>query len=227
MKIAGNTATTAGHDGHAAAGIGGADAAGPAPGLDLAATGDDGEVEGPTGGSGATPSPSLHPRAASMHTGSFDSNLHGGAGGGGRRPGGPVIVGVAGASGSGKTSIAELIAGRLTGCQRVLSISSDNYYKTLGPGVDASEYNFDHPSSIDFDLLADNLECLRRGDDCEVPNYDFVTHKRTDKTTHVCGKSTSVIIIDGIFALWAPRVRSQCDVTIFCSEDLDICLARR
>jgi len=141
--------------------------------------------------------------------------------------GGPVIVGVAGASGSGKTSIAELIAGRLTGCQRVLSISSDNYYKTLGPGVASAEYNFDHPSAIDFDLLADNLECLRRGDDCEVPNYDFVTHKRTDKTTHVCGKSTSVIIIDGIFALWAPRVRSQCDVTIFCSEDLDICLARR
>lgn len=138
----------------------------------------------------------------------------------------PVIVGVAGASGSGKTSIAELIAARLRG-GHVLSISSDNYYKTLPPGTDPAQYNFDHPSSIDFDLLADHLQKLRNGEDVEVPHYDFATHKRTGETTHVEAKATSVIILDGIFVLWADRVAAQCDLTIFCSEDLDVCLVRR
>jgi Phosphoribulokinase / Uridine kinase family len=138
----------------------------------------------------------------------------------------PVIVGVAGASGSGKTSIAELIAARLHGgC--VLSISSDNYYKTLPPGTDPSNYNFDHPSSIDFDLLASHLEKLKAGEDVDVPHYDFATHRRTGETTHVDAKKTSVIILDGIFVLWAEKVAATCDLTIFCSEDLDVCLVRR
>lgn len=144
-----------------------------------------------------------------------------------RRRAAPVIVGVAGASGSGKTSIAELIAGRLEG-PRVVSISSDSYYKTLPPGTDASHYNFDHPQSIDFDLLAEHLEKLRNGIDIEVPHYDFKTHRRVpEKTTHVSGRHTSVVIVDGIFVLWHQGVRSQCDLTIFCTEDMDVCLARR
>lgn len=138
----------------------------------------------------------------------------------------PVIIGVAGASGSGKTSIAELIAARLHG-QSVLSISSDNYYISLKPDEDPTEHNFDHPSSIDFDLLADHLEQLRHGKDVDVPHYDFVHHCRTAETTHISGASTAVIILDGILVLWADRVRAQCDMTIFCSEDLDVCLARR
>jgi len=60
-----------------------------------------------------------------------------------------------------------------------------------------------------------------------VPNYDFVHHRRTDKVTHVSGAATTVIIVDGIFVLWAERVRAQCDVTLFCLEDMDVCLARR
>jgi uridine kinase len=139
---------------------------------------------------------------------------------------GPVIVGVAGASGSGKTSIATLIAERLAGI-RVAPVSCDSYYKSLGPGVDASEYNFDHPSSIDFDLLAEHLRALRAGGDVAVPAYDFVTHRRTDATTLVSGRTTDVVILDGIFVLHAEGVRTQCDVTIFTAEDLDICLARR
>ena len=139
---------------------------------------------------------------------------------------GPCIIGVAGASGSGKTSIAELIAARLEG-QNVCSISSDNYYKSLEEGTDADEYNFDHPGAIDFDLLADHLESLRQGKDVEVPDYDFVLHRRTSKKTRIAASTTSVIIIDGIFILWAARVRAQCNLTIYCSEDLDICLARR
>lgn len=171
----------------------------------------------------AASSPAVHAaRAASLANRAPSVDL----GAAHHRRGGPVIIGVAGASGSGKTSIAELIAARLTG-QRVLSISSDNYYKSLGPGVESGDYNFDHPAAIDFDLLADQLEHLRRGEDVEVPNYDFVHHRRTDKTTHVTGSAVSVVIIDGIFVLWAERVRQQCDIRVFCSEDLDVCLARR
>jgi len=132
---------------------------------------------------------------------------------------------VAGASGSGKTSIAELIAARLHG-GRVLSISSDNYYRPLN-GADASNYNFDHPSSIDFPLLAQHLEKLRQGEDVHVPHYDFATHSRTSTTTHVRAAETTVVIVDGIFVLWATDVADQCDLTIFCSEDSDVCLARR
>jgi uridine kinase len=91
----------------------------------------------------------------------------------------------------------------------------------------AASYNFDHPSSIDFDLLADHLEQLRSGQDVEIPTYDFVHHRRTDKTTIVSGSQTHVIIVDGIFVLCAERVRLLCDVTIFCTEDMDVCLARR
>ncbi len=91
----------------------------------------------------------------------------------------------------------------------------------------AASYNFDHPSAIDFELLADHLEKLRAGEDAYVPNYDFVHHKRTDKTSFVSGSETSVIIVDGIFVLCAERVRMLCDLTIFCTEDMDVCLARR
>lgn len=60
-----------------------------------------------------------------------------------------------------------------------------------------------------------------------MPHYDFATHRRTGETTAVEAKATSVIILDGIFVLWADRVAAQCDLTIFCSEDLDVCLVRR
>jgi hypothetical protein len=99
--------------------------------------------------------------------------------------------------------------------------------RTLPHDANPADYNFDHPSSIDFDLLADHLERLRGGQDVDVPHYDFATHSRTGETTHVVARATSVIILDGIFVLWADRVAAQCDLTIFCSEDLDVCLVRR
>ena len=61
----------------------------------------------------------------------------------------------------------------------------------------------------------------------QVPTYDFVHHRRTGTTTRICGSTTAVVILDGIFVLWSERVRNVCDFTIFCVEDLDVCLARR
>lgn len=80
---------------------------------------------------------------------------------------GAIIVGVAGASGSGKTSISQLIEQRLTG-PVVVSISCDNYYKSLGHDVDSTNYNFDHPGALDFDLLAEQLAALRQGLDVSI-----------------------------------------------------------
>lgn len=109
-----------------------------------------------------------------------------------------------------------------------MAISSDSYYKSMPAGTDPAAYNFDHPSSIDFDLLAQHVAALRRGEDIEVPHYDFRTHRRLEgQTMRVSGRESSVVIIDGIFVLWARQVAEQCDMTIFCVEDPDVCLARR
>jgi uridine kinase len=139
---------------------------------------------------------------------------------------GPIIVGVAGASGSGKTSIATIIAERLAPT-RVASISCDSYYKSLTHDSEPGNYNFDHPGAIDFDLLASHLEGLARGEDVEIPTYSFTTHSRLSETVRISGSHTDVVIVDGIFVLHQEIVREKCDVTIFTAEDLDICLARR
>lgn len=139
---------------------------------------------------------------------------------------GPVIVAIAGASGSGKTSIASMIANRLQG-GGVLTISCDSYYHSLPKDIAAEDYNFDHPDALDLDLLGLHLAALKNGQNIQVPVYDFTTHKRLETTTFIDAKSTSVVIVDGIFALWADAVAKHCDIKLFCSESLDICLVRR
>ena len=99
--------------------------------------------------------------------------------------------------------------------------------RTLPKDADAAQYNFDDPAAIEFELLAHHLSQLRAGQSIDVPVYDFATHMRTGRTIHVDARSTPVILVDGIFVLWADDVAAQCDLTVFCSEDLDVCLARR
>lgn len=142
----------------------------------------------------------------------------------------PVIVGVAGASGSGKTCIASLIAERLP--LKVVSISSDNYYFGIPAGVDASQFNWDAPAALDFALLASHLRALGRGEDVRVPHYDFARHARAEGdevecTTFISARETDVVILDGIFVLAVEDVKNACDLTLFTTEDLDVCLARR
>ena len=142
----------------------------------------------------------------------------------------PIIVGVAGASGSGKTSIATLIREALHGSLNIVAISMDNYYKGLPSGVDASSYNWDHPDALDMELLARHLRALHAGDDIAVPHYDFTLHERGTKPsdcTYISAADTDVVILDGIFVLAVAPVRAACDLTLFTLEDLDICLARR
>ena len=142
----------------------------------------------------------------------------------------PVIVGVAGGSGSGKTCIATLISqSRALQGVRVVSISSDSYYKGLLPGVNAAENNWDHPAALDLELLAAHLQDLRAGRSIRVPEYSFVEHARMpDAAAHfVSAADTDVVIVDGIFVLHDEGVRTACDLTLFTVEDLDVCLARR
>lgn len=136
----------------------------------------------------------------------------------------PIIIVVGGASGSGKTTIAQELQKHLPH-HKVDSISQDSYYRSLPEGTDASTYNFDHPEAIDFDLVVQHLKDLAKGKDVEVPKYDFTTHKRLEGTRLV--SKPSVVILDGIFTLSIPSVRRNCDLTVFTLEDLDICLARR
>jgi uridine kinase len=146
---------------------------------------------------------------------------------------GPVIVGVAGASGSGKTSLSSLVAQRLREMHlheaRIADISCDSYYRTKPAHIPAGAYNFDDPSALDLALLVEHLKDIKAGGAVIVPSYSFVTHARTpdDDATRIDGSATDVVIVDGIFVLHDPRVRALLDVSVFTSEDQDICLLRR
>lgn len=140
----------------------------------------------------------------------------------------PYIIGVAGNSGSGKTSVSQKIILELNQPWTVL-LSFDNFYNPLSPEqrIQAynSEYDFDTPESLDLDLLVDCVKSLKNGNRTEVPVYSFVEHNRTSKTTTIYG--ANVIIIEGIYALYDKRLLDMMDATIYVDTDLDICLARR
>src|SRR5437868_10642112 len=122
-----------------------------------------------------------------------------------------LIVGVAGGSGSGKTTVARKVAEQLTEIS-VASVSMDAYYRdmshlTLG---ERAQLNWDHPDVVDMELLGEQLEALASGATIDKPVYDFVTHLRTARTERVSG--ADVVIVDGILLYWNPRVRALCDI---------------
>ncbi|EEA05676.1 phosphoribulokinase / uridine kinase family protein [Cryptosporidium muris RN66] len=136
------------------------------------------------------------------------------------------FIAVAGGSASGKTSVCSRIYSDL-GDKRVAVIDSDSFYKTPVPGESCSisEYNFDHPNAVDFDLLYDVLERLGRGEGAEIPNYCFKQHKRLETVRYV--SPASIIIVEGIFVLYDPRIRRLYNMSIFVDTDDDIRLIRR
>ncbi|RHZ78191.1 hypothetical protein Glove_166g245 [Diversispora epigaea] len=138
------------------------------------------------------------------------------------------LVGVAGGTASGKTSVARRIIENLN-VPWVGFLSMDSFYKALTPEQkkDAlnSNHNFDHPDAFDFDLLLQNLKDLKEGKRVEIPVYDFVTHSRIQQSTPIYG--ANVIIFEGIFALYDRRILELMDMKIFVDTDADIRLARR
>jgi uridine kinase len=138
----------------------------------------------------------------------------------------PLIIGIGGGSGSGKSTVARKIAEALTPAS-VAFMDMDAYYKhhtelTLD---ERRHLNWDHPEAFDLDLLASQLDALARGEAVEKPVYDFVSHLREDRTVRI--PPADVVVIDGILLFVDPSVRDLCDVKIFVDADADVRLIRR
>lgn len=138
----------------------------------------------------------------------------------------PLVIGIAGGSGSGKTTVAQEILQRV-GPDRIAYIQHDSYYKDLTglPPAQRAEVNFDHPNSLETELLISHVEQLRRGQKIDVPIYDFSKHSRTEETFKV--NPRGVIIVEGILIFVESALRSLFDVKLFVDTDADIRLIRR
>ncbi len=138
----------------------------------------------------------------------------------------PLLIGVAGGTGSGKSTVAHKIAAGLP-AGTVETIDHDSYYRDRSDlSLDERAHlNYDHPDSLDNDLLVAHLEALRGGRVVEVPRYDFKTHSRERTTRRV--EPTRILIVEGILVFVDERVRRQLDVKIFVDTDADIRAFRR
>ena len=138
----------------------------------------------------------------------------------------PLIIGIAGGSGSGKSTVATNVADALDTLS-VAFIDMDAYYRNF---TDLSlderrRLNWDHPDAFDYDLLTDHLSRLSARETVYKPVYDFVSHLRSDDSAIV--EPSDVIVIDGILLFVDERVRDLCDVKVFVDADADIRLIRR
>ena len=138
----------------------------------------------------------------------------------------PLVIGIAGGSGSGKTTVAQEILQRV-GPERIAFLQHDSYYKDLSglPPTQRIEVNFDHPHSLETDLLIQHIASLRDGKPVEVPIYDFSTHSRTNQTFTV--KPRRVILVEGILIFTESTLRDLFSVKIFVDTDSDIRFIRR
>lgn len=137
-----------------------------------------------------------------------------------------LVVGIAGGTGSGKTTVAEKLAAAMPQ-GRCVTIEHDAYYRDQGHLTpdERATINYDHPSALESSLLAEHLRTLRRGEPVDVPIYDFATHTRRAETRRV--SPAPVIIVEGILVFCEASLREQMDVKIFVDTDPDIRLMRR
>jgi uridine kinase len=137
-----------------------------------------------------------------------------------------IIIGISGASASGKSLLANTIVNEL-GSDQVVVISEDSYYKDHSniPFDERAKINYDHPDSIDHELLHQHLLQLQEGKNIEVPIYNHSMHLR-EKHTRQIGQH-SIIVLEGILLFVDPKLRDIMDIRIFMDTSLDICLVRR
>jgi uridine kinase len=138
----------------------------------------------------------------------------------------PFVIGIAGGTGSGKTTIAQRIAGAVA-ARDVALIEHDSYYRDLSHLSDAERQlvNFDHPDALDTELLVEHLTRLRGGQAVEVPQYDFSSHTRR-KEAHSLSP-TPLVLVEGILVLADARLRATFDLKIYVDTDADIRILRR
>jgi uridine kinase len=137
-----------------------------------------------------------------------------------------LILGIAGGTGCGKTTVVQQIMNELPEAE-VGIISQDSYYKETNhlSYEERTKINFDHPRAIDFDLLVQHLKELKKGNNIEQPVYSFVKHNRTDDT--ILTHPRKVMIVEGILILTNPELRDLFDIKIFVHADSDERLIRR
>jgi len=137
-----------------------------------------------------------------------------------------IIIGVAGGSGSGKTTFVRELAAAL-GHERALVIEQDCYYIDQSHRFDrdGGQVNFDHPESLDWPLLIEHLQCLRRGEAIQRPVYDFATHKRRQETVYV--EPAQFVILDGILILVPEDLRREMNHKVFIDTREELRYRRR
>jgi uridine kinase len=138
----------------------------------------------------------------------------------------PLTIGIAGGTGSGKTTVARAILDRV-GADHIAVIPHDAYYKDLtdlAPTLRA-QINFDHPDSLETALLIEHLQQLRKGVSIDLPVYNFKTHTRTPQTIRIDPKP--VVMVEGILIFMEPVLRELLDIKIFVDTDADIRFIRR
>jgi uridine kinase len=137
-----------------------------------------------------------------------------------------MIIGICGGTGSGKTTIARAIV-KAVGAEKVVLVEQDSYYRNLSdmPLDDRHQANFDHPDSIDSDMLVNHLLRLKQGLMVEMPLYDFKSHTRSDRIATIEPKP--VVIVEGILIFAEPRILGLLDVRVYVDTPDDIRFIRR
>ena len=138
----------------------------------------------------------------------------------------PLVVGIAGGTGSGKTTVAKKIVSAVAG-EKVAYLDQDSYYRDLSHLTleQRRQQNFDHPKAVEFDLLSQHVAALRDRKVVEKPVYSFMTSTRTGE--HHLLEAANVIVVEGILVLWDEALRNLMDIKIFVDTDDDIRIIRR
>jgi len=141
-------------------------------------------------------------------------------------PASPLVIGIAGGTGSGKTTVANVILKRV-GAHRIAYVPHDAYYRNFTdlPKAQRDLINWDHPNSLETDLMIEHVKTLKAGRRVELPVYDFTMHARTAQTVPV--EPQPIVIVEGILIFADPVLRDLFDVKIFVDTDPDLRLIRR
>ena len=136
-----------------------------------------------------------------------------------------MIIGIAGGTGSGKTTITNRLKERFG--DDVTVVYHDNYYKRNDnlPYEERCKLNYDHPDAFDTDLMIQHLQTLKAGNAIDCPVYDFTVHNRSDRTIHI--EPTKVIIVEGILVFQNEALRKMMDIKLFVDTDADVRILRR
>jgi len=138
----------------------------------------------------------------------------------------PVIIGVAGGTASGKTTVSDAILERV-GRQHIIYLQHDSYYRDLSylPLEERTKLNFDHPDALETELLVSHLRQLQAGEPVEVPIYDFATYRRSEETRRI--EPRRVILLEGLLIFVDKELREMMDVKLYVDTDADLRFIRR